>query len=1583
MSEGTVTVCDVTFKDPGGDSNYGDNLDITQTLLPETAGKIISVTVPAIDIQDNKDYLYVYDGTDTSAPLIQTITGIDTRYGTIISATNAEGALTFRFTSNASLNLTGWQATASCVYPDAPTDLAIANVMTDRFTLSWEDTSSRPIELDIATDRNFSNIVAEVSLPAGTDSYQVTGLASATNYFARVRNTDTSGVSAYATALQMTTIAGDEDYIFNIPTEEFLALKALYEATGGDSWTSNKGWFEDDISNWEGIYTQPISGTSYETVTSINLNKNNLKGTIPAEIGNIPKLGYLACNNNEITAFPAEIGNLSRLATLDMNNNLITAIPAEIGNLSRLVTLDMNNNLITAFPAEISNIPNLNHLDLSKNQITTIPAEIGNLTSLSRLYLQYNQISTIPAEIGNLTNLSYLYLQYNQITTIPAEIGNLTNLSYLYLYNNQVNTIPAEIGNLTNLSYLHLYSNQISTIPPEVGDLTNLAHLYLHYNQITSIPAEIGNLTNLSRLYLYNNQISTIPPEIGNLTNLVELFLFLNQINSIPTEIGNLTNLKTLHLSNNQVSTIPAEFGNLINMKSLYLDNNQITSVPAEFGNLTSLLYLFLFNNQLSSIPTEFDNLTSLTYLDLKYNQLTFTQLIPLLDNGINQFYYNSQDNLPMTSSFEAETFTLTVTIDTPHVDNHYQWYKSGTAIEGATSHSYTATIADNMNREFYCKVTNPNVANMSLWTDHYLMKGKLMILKVPNIPIDTPSDEKIYLLGDLNDWGEDKPTLILEKQADDTYQVAVPLSYESFEFKFALKNHLAYQEVDLGGDEIANRYIDLSIANDTTTLAPILAWKQTEGKVTNHLSISSIADIVVNGAGTSIEVTTNSDADVTLTITEGAELISLEGTSIVPSYSGAGQVTINAQQVENEIYLGGEASVTFNILKFAPTFSNAPDITKTYGDYAFNLAVTTDAEANISYTSDSVEVISISGSIATVDNAGTATITASVPETDWNLAADTTFVITVAQRTDAISTIFLPETATVDDVLTLPATYSNQGFEVFFEVTAGNAVISDTSQLTVNGIGDITLRLFSEGDQNYTPAETTHTITVAKAADNISETISVTEASVGESITLPTLTTDKGVAVNYELTAGNATLDRNMLTVNAIEDITLRLFSDGNENYYETETSHTITVAKNTDNISETISVTEAIIFEVITLPTLTTDADLPVSYEVTEGDASLDGNTLTVNGVGDIVLRLFSEGSESYMATETTHTIVVLKADDNISETIEITEAKAGETITLPTLTTDAGLPVSYEVTEGNASLDGNTLTVNGVGDITLRLFSEGSESYMATETTHTIVVLKADDNISETIEITEAKAGETITLPTLTTDAGLPVSYEVTEGDASLDGNTLTVNSVGDIVLRLFSEGSESYMATETTHTIVVLKADDNISETIEITEAKAGETITLPTLLTDAGLPVLYEVTEGDASLSGNELTIHSIGNITLRLFSEGNDSYKATEASHTITVETILSIADDLLEKATVIYPNPTSDKATVSVQLQAATTVSITVRNAVGQVMFAKEFGKQSGNFVQTVDFGTYSQGIYLISITTAEGTAVKKVVKK
>ena len=114
MQNTTVETCSALFYDNGGpNGNYGNNQNLTMTFLPAAQGGMLEAVFEEFATENNYDWLYIYNGTTTDAPQIGRYSGSNSP-GTV-TATNEQGALTFRFESDYSVNAAGWKAVVHCI----------------------------------------------------------------------------------------------------------------------------------------------------------------------------------------------------------------------------------------------------------------------------------------------------------------------------------------------------------------------------------------------------------------------------------------------------------------------------------------------------------------------------------------------------------------------------------------------------------------------------------------------------------------------------------------------------------------------------------------------------------------------------------------------------------------------------------------------------------------------------------------------------------------------------------------------------------------------------------------------------------------------------------------------------------------------------------------------------------------------------------------------------------------------------------------------------------------------------------------------------------------------------------------------------------------------------------------------------------------------------------------------------------------------------------------------------------------------------------------------------------------------------
>ena len=170
----------------------------------------------------------------------------------------------------------------------------------------------------------------------------------------------------------LVTHPGDSTSVVGSVATDRAALVALYDATGGASWTDNTNWLSDEpLSEWAGVHRVDLDDGR---LTHLDFsNGNGLTGPLPPELGNLDRLRQLVLRDNALTgSIPRELGRLVNLVELDLHGNALTdGIPGELGDLAQVNWLYLHENSLTgSIPSDLGNLTSLLWLRLADNELT-------------------------------------------------------------------------------------------------------------------------------------------------------------------------------------------------------------------------------------------------------------------------------------------------------------------------------------------------------------------------------------------------------------------------------------------------------------------------------------------------------------------------------------------------------------------------------------------------------------------------------------------------------------------------------------------------------------------------------------------------------------------------------------------------------------------------------------------------------------------------------------------------------------------------------------------------------------------------------------------------------------------------------------------------------------------------------------------------------------------------------------------------------------------------------------------------------------------------------------------------------------
>ena len=158
MQNGTFTTCYSMFYDHGGSvNNYDNDEDYVLTIYPAANTAMLKVEFLMFDVENeiscNYDYLEIYDGSNTNAGLIGRYCG-SAGPGTV-TASNDNGALTFKFHSDPYTTKQGWKALVGCdtgvgiVQHSLPSLQLYPNPVTDRLRVVSEKEIKKLVITDL------------------------------------------------------------------------------------------------------------------------------------------------------------------------------------------------------------------------------------------------------------------------------------------------------------------------------------------------------------------------------------------------------------------------------------------------------------------------------------------------------------------------------------------------------------------------------------------------------------------------------------------------------------------------------------------------------------------------------------------------------------------------------------------------------------------------------------------------------------------------------------------------------------------------------------------------------------------------------------------------------------------------------------------------------------------------------------------------------------------------------------------------------------------------------------------------------------------------------------------------------------------------------------------------------------------------------------------------------------------------------------------------------------------------------------------------------------------------------------------
>ena len=312
--------------------------------------------------------------------------------------------------------------------------------------------------------------------------------------------------------------------------------------------SADAGSLQELLDKW---MSPPESSPGYWTL--LDVNRQNLSGTIPDAVGMMTALEYFELSYNILRGpIPHAVGSMQRLKEFQVksmssewidSNKLRGPIPHAVGSWSRLSAFNVvGNDLSGSIPHAVSSWAPVSYFGVDDNSLCgPLPQAVGGLwPALDILRVSNNCLcGPIPHAVVSWGRLHMFLVGSNQFRG-PIPVGSMRHLAYYSVRSNQVSgSIPHDVGSWARATRFHVFCNQLrGPIPHAVGSMQQLKEFMADTNSLEGpIPHVFGFTLRLEHFNVHENGLEgPIPHAVGALAALSRFVAHDNALSgSIPS----------------------------------------------------------------------------------------------------------------------------------------------------------------------------------------------------------------------------------------------------------------------------------------------------------------------------------------------------------------------------------------------------------------------------------------------------------------------------------------------------------------------------------------------------------------------------------------------------------------------------------------------------------------------------------------------------------------------------------------------------------------------------------------------------------------------------------------------------------------------------------------------------------------------------------------------------------------------------------------------------------------------------------------------------------------------------------------
>ena len=406
------------------------------------------------------------------------------------------------------------------------------------------------------------------------------------------------------------------------------------------------------------------------------------------------------------------------------------------------------------------------------------------------------------------------------------------------------------------------------------------------------------------------------------------------------------------------------------------------------------------------------------------------------------------------------------------------------------------------------------------------------------------------------------------------------------------------------------------------------------------------------------------------------------------------------------------------------------------------------------------------------------------------------------------------------------------------------------------------------------------------------------------------------------------------------------------------------------------------------------TTTSGLHVNYRIVSGPATVSGKTLTITGIGSVVVRAFHPGNDQYLAATPVSQSFSVMASSKQSQTITfapITTKTYGDAPFPVSAAATSGLPVSFSILSGPATVAGNIITLTGVGIVTVKASQAGNNYFHSATAQSSFNVHSAGTahwgcSLALTSKITQAESWFGMWW---TTKGAGTIDLSVTGGTAPFTykwSNGFTGQDLNSVAPGQYSVSVKDAKGCTAKTTVYVGRKNEPLrlmaSQISTSTTTSRDGSVDL-SVIGGVG-PFTYRwsngaTTEDLAGLVAGQYTV----TVTDAFGKKASISVIISGPAVTLaTAKNPVQIEEQVINNSGLaVFPNPAKDKTTATFSLKNAGSYKLDLFDLRGAKIKTIAAGQTLGSKTLEVDISGYADGVYLIRLTTDHGQSTKRLI--